>query len=285
AARQAQERTQRLAGAELPRVLADVERTTRETGVTEAATLRGWLEQLEMLDGVRSALDVFVPQVFERSAADMVVATSTRAWRKEHGVTMAAGTRRRLRKQAKDLLRPGRPVGDLHAELVQVQEQREIWRRHCPGGGWPRLPEGLSEMARHARAVVDDVTALQDVVGSGAGQDDLRDLPLSDLVARLTALGSDGEAVRLMPERTAVLAELEELGLADLVADLTARRVVSALASAELDLAWWSSVLEEILRTDPALAGYDGPGLVALAERFRALDAAQVDTLPAPVRR
>ena len=285
AARQALERTQRLAGAELPRVLADVERTTRETGVTEAGTLRGWLEQLEMLDGVRSALDVFVPQVFERSAADMVIATSTRAWRKEHGVTMSWGTRRRLRKQAKDLLRPGRPVTDLHAELVHVQEQREVWRRHCPTGGWPKLPEGLSDMARHARAVETDVLALQDVVGTGAGKPDLLDLPLADLAALMDALGGDGEAVRLMPERTAVLADLEALGLGALVADLTERRVVAALAGAELDLAWWTSVLEEILRTDPALAGYDGPGLVALAERFRELDAAHVRTLPGPVRR
>ncbi|WP_324650595.1 hypothetical protein [Georgenia sp. H159] len=284
-AHRALERTQRLAGVELPRVLADVERTARETGLTTARTLRGWLEQLDMLDGVRTALDVFVPQVFERSAADMVVATSTRAWRKEHGVTMAGGTRRRLRKQAKDLLRPGRPVPDLHAELVHVQEQREVWRRHCPGGGWPRLPEGLSEMARHARAVEGDVAALQDVVGAGAGKADLLDLPLADLASAMEALGNDSEAVRLMPERTAVLAELGELGLGELVADLTARRVPAALAGAELDLAWWTSVLEDILRTDPALAGFDGPGLIALAERFRRLDAEHVETLTTPVRR
>ncbi len=284
-ARQALERTQRLGAVELPRVLDDVERAAQETGLTTATTLRGWLEQLEMLDGVRSALDVFLPQVFERSAADMVVATSTRAWRKEHDVTMARSTRRRLRKQAKDLLRPGRPVPDLHAELVHVQEQREIWRRHCPGGGWPRLPVGLSEMTRHARAVEGDVSALQDVVGAGAGKPDLLDLPLPELAELMAALGSDGEAVRLMPERTAVLTELESLGLGELVTDLTARRVPPALTPAELDLAWWTSVLDEILRTDPALAGYDGPGLVALAERFRRLDAEHVDTLPVPVHR
>lgn len=285
AARDALERTQRLGALELPKVLDDVERTARETGVTRAGTLREWLEQLQMLDGVRLALDVFVPQVFERSAADMIVATATRAWRKEQGVTMPGGTRRRLRKQAKDLLRPGRPVPDIHAELVHVQKQRDIWRRHCPGGGWPRVPEGLSDMARHARAVEEDVAALQDVVGTGAGKPDLFDLPLEELASFMEALGSDGEALRLMPERTAVVAELEALGLGELVADLRERRVPAALAPAELDLAWWASVLEDILRTDPALAGYDGPALVALAERFRRLDAEHVATLPTPVRR
>ena len=284
-ARAALERTQRLSGLELPRMLADVGRTTHETGVVQATTLRGWLEQLEMLDGVRSALDVFVPQIFERSAADMVVATASRAWRKEHGVSMPRRLRRRMRKQAKDLLRPGRPVPDLHAELVHVQEQREVWRRHCPGGGWPKLPERLSAMTEHARAVEADVLALQGVVGTGAGKPDLLDLPLEDLARFMDALAGDGEAVRLMPERTAVLADLERLGLTELVADLTERRVAAGLAGAELDLAWWTSVLEEILRTDPALAGYDGPALVALAERFRRLDAEHVDTLTTPVRR
>jgi len=284
-AHRALERTQRLASLSLPRVVADVERAARETGLTTAQTLRGWLEQLEMLDGVRSALDVFLPQVFERSAADMVVATSTRAWRKENGVTMRGRVRRRLRKQARDHLRPGRPVADLHAALVHVQEQREVWRRHCPGGGWPTLPERLSEMARNARTVADDVTGLQDVIGSGADRPDLFDLPLDELSRLMEELAGDGEALRLMPERTAVLAELEALGLRELVEDLTARRVTAALTPAELDLAWWTSVLEEILRTDPDLAGHDGPSLVALAERFRLLDAEHVTTLPVPVLR
>src|SRR5690625_970318 len=149
----------------------------------------------------------------------MVIATATRAWRKERDLTMARSTRRRLRKQARDLLRPGRPVADLHAELVHVQKQRDVWRRHCPGGGWPRLPEGLSTLARHAEAVEQDVIALQDVVGSGAGKPDLLDLPLTELAELMTALGNDGEALRLMPERSAVVAELETLGLGELVED------------------------------------------------------------------
>ncbi|MEE6288619.1 hypothetical protein V2J52_13230 [Georgenia sp. MJ173] len=279
------ERTQRLGEVSLPRLADDVARVALQTGLTTASTVEDWLEQLRMLDGVRGALDVFVPQIFERSAADMVIATSTRAWRKEHGLTMAGSTRRRLRKQAKDLLRPGRPVDDLHAELVRVQEQREIWRRHCPSGGWPQLPDGMAEMERHASKVRADLDALQPVIGSGAGKDDLFSLPLDRLVELMVALGGDGEALRLMPERSAVLAELESLGLTELVADLTERRVPAALVPAEFDLAWWSSVLEEMIRTDPAMAGYDGPVLVALAEEFRRLDAEQVSTLTAPVRR
>ncbi|MHB1289698.1 DNA helicase [Georgenia sp.] len=285
AASEALERTQRLGELGLPALMDQAEQVATQTGLVPATTLAGWREQLDMLDGVAEALDVFVPQIFERSAADMVVATATRAWRREQGVSMRGRVRRRLRKQARDLQRPGRPVADVHAELVRVQEQREIWRRYNPGGGWPRLPNGLAEIRAAERAVRADVEALQAVIGSGVGKEDLFDLPLGDLTERLKELGLDAPALRLLPERTALLAELRGAGLGALVDDLTERRVPGPLVESEFDLAWWSSVLEQILRTDPALAGYDGPALTALAERFRELDAAHVAGLAGPVRR
>ncbi|ROR73397.1 DNA helicase [Bogoriella caseilytica] len=279
------ERTHRLAEELLPDLLDHASRVTRQTGLERARTLRDWSEQLTMLDGVADALDVFHPQIFERSAADMVVATASREWRKERGLSMRASVRRRLRKQARDQLRPGRPVEDLHAELVKVQAKREVWRRHDPSGGWPRLPDGLGPMRKTAEQARADVEALDPVVGSGIGKDELLDLPLGALEDRMQALSRDAAALRLLPERTRVLAELRERGMGELVADLTQRRVARALVGAELDLAWWSSVLEQILRTSPALAGQDGPALRALAERFRELDLAQVRSLAAPIRR
>jgi len=285
AASAALERTQRLGELTLPTLLGQVERVATQTGLERATTLDAWSEQLRMLDGVAEALDVFLPQIFERSAADMVIATGTSAWRKEHGVSMKGSVRRRLRKQAKDLLRPGRPVADLHAELVRVQEQREIWRRHNPAGGWPRLPDGLAEIKATEAEVRADVEELQRVIGSGAGKDDLFAVPIAELAGRMKELGLDAPALRLLPERTRLVGELREAGLGGLVDDLVQRRVPTAMVGAELDLAWWSSVLEQILRTDPALAGLDGPALGALAHRFRELDEAQVASLVGPVRR
>ena len=285
AASAALERCQRLGELSLPALAAQVDRVAAQTGLEPATTLAGWREQLGMLDGVAEALDVFLPQVFERSAADMVVATATGAWRREQGLAMKGSVRRRLRKQARDLLRPGRPVPDLHAELVRVQEQREIWRRYNPNGGWPRLPDGLSEIEAAERAVRADLDALQPVIGSGAGKEDLFTVPLDELAARMSELGLDAPALRILPERTALLGELRRQGLGALVDDLTERRVHGDLVGAELDLAWWSSVLEQILRSDRALAGFDGPSLTALAARFRELDAAQVASLAGPVRR
>ncbi len=46
----------------------------------------------------------------------------------------------------------------------------------------------------------------------------------------------------------------------------------AGVVAAELDLAWWSTVFEEILRQDPAMAAYDGAALSRLVAEFRALD-------------
>ncbi|WP_149202369.1 hypothetical protein [Actinotalea subterranea] len=256
----------------LPRLEDQVARVADATGLTRASTPAQWGEQLEMLAGVRGALDVFQPLVFERSAADLVAATAPHAWREERGIEMNGTLRRRLRKQAKDMLRPGRPVADLHAALVDVQAQREVWQAHCPAGGWPRIPEGLFEIEhdnREARAHLDALAAVLGGTPSGGALDGLTWAQLRDRLRRLKA---DGSALDTLPERTALLRSLDRQGLGELVADLADRRAGAAIVGAELELAWWSTVLEEILREDPALAGYDGTGLARLVAEFRALD-------------
>ena len=127
----------------LPTIQEHTAVVARTTGLSRARNLGQWIEQLDMFDGVRESLDVFLPEVFERSAADMVIATASKRWRDDRGIHMDGSRRRRFTRQAGDLVRPGRVVDDLHAELVKVQRRREVWRRHDPDGGWPRLPQGL----------------------------------------------------------------------------------------------------------------------------------------------
>lgn len=280
AATDALEATQMLGDMVLPRVLSDVGRVTRETGLERAVSMRDWWEQIEMLKGIRESLDIFTPVIFERSAADMVIATASAQWRKEKAVEMPSSVRRRLTKQARDLVRPGSTADDLHASLVTVQKQREVWRRHCPAGGWPRLPHALGDAERtasEARALLDRL--------NGVFSEDLLALPLEELKAKMSALGADPAALRYLPEVNTIAEELAALGLGDLVGDLSERRIGESEVAAELELAWWASVLESIVRSDPALAGYDGATLNELSGQFRALDRAHVDTLAGPIRR
>ena len=271
-ARAALDRVDRLHDTALPRLRGQVAAVAEATGLTPAATPAEWGEQLEMLAGVRGALDVFQPMVFERSASDLIAATASRAWRAEHGIEMSRLLRRRLRHQAKDLLRPGRPVADLHGALMDVQAQREVWRAHCPAGGWPRIPEGLADIEADHREVRAALDVLSQVLARTAGGGGLDLLGWEALAERLRRLRLDRSALDSLPERTALLQSLEARGLAALLDDLSARRVPAGLVAAELELSWWTTVFEEILRQDPAMAGYDGAALARLVAEFRTLD-------------
>jgi hypothetical protein len=274
-ARAAVDRIERLQRS-LPQVHRDAVRVAEDTGLTPATTPEEWAEQLRMLAGVRGALDIFRPIVFERSAADLIAATAPRAWREEHGVEMSGPLRRRLRRQAKDMVRPGRPVADLHAALIEVQSQREVWRAHCPAGGWPRVPEGLADTEQDFFEMRADLDALTGVLAGGrTGPDtpDLSALPWGEVEVRLDRLLDQRDALQTLPERTALMRSLARRGLGELLADLTARRVGADVVGSELELAWWSTVFEEILAEEPALAEHDGPTLTRLVAEFRALDA------------
>ncbi|WP_238402526.1 hypothetical protein [Cellulomonas sp. H30R-01] len=277
-------RISRLLDGALPALVERTAQVAADTGLTQATSVASWAEQLRMLDGVRGALDVFLPIVFERTAADLVAATATPQWRTERGVDMGFWLRRRLRRQARDMVRPGRPVADLHTALLDVQAQREIWQAHCPAGGWPRLPDGLEHIEEEHQAVAEDLRALDEVLASTPGGAGLAQLPFAALTERLSRLRADTSALDTLPDRTGLLHRLRAAGLGELVDDLATRRVDPALAPAELDLAWWSTVIEQILTQDPTLAGYDGAALGDLSAQYAALDRAHVASLAGPVR-
>ena len=273
----------RLADGLLPAVVRHTDDVALSAGLTRATTLAEWCEQLEMLDGVRDSLDVFIPEVFERSAADMVIATATRRWRDEHDIEMGGSTRRRFIRQAKDLVRPGRDVDDLHAELVKVQQRREVWRRYDPDGGWPTLPAGLDEMEATATRTRKAVAEVQPVLGRAPDAPDLMTMPLEDLQARVRALADDDTTAQILPELGRVVTQLDELGLTALAQDLADRAIDAGQIEDELTYCWWSSLLAQILRDDSALGGLDVHALNDLADSLRELDTAQVASLAAPV--
>lgn len=265
----------------LPLLRVQVNRTVEETGLVPPVSLAAWYEQLEMIRGVRSALDIFQPEIFERSAADMVIATATSEWRREHSIQMKWRERRALVRQAKEMLRPGVVVDDLHAALSEVQTHRDVWRRHAAPGEWPRIPRELEEIEATTALVKEKTDALRPVlIGTGI---DIENIALSDLENWMAQLSQSAESARNLPEEVRILKELHDLGVDELLADMRERAVPAELALAELDLSWWAAVFTEILSTDPALAGYDGEALRQLASRLRELDTAQVESLRGPV--
>lgn len=284
AAQAALARVNQLLDGPLATMRKQIARVSEETGLTPPTTTAQWGELLEMLAGMRTTLNDFQPMVFERAADDLVAATATRHWRAEHGVEMTTVQRRRLVKRAKDMVRPGQRVQDLHSALLKIRAQREVWALHSPAGGWPRLPSGFGEIEGTHEDVLVALRELSPALATTPLGGDLENSDIAELEERLKRLRDDSAALVSLPERTRLIRGLKQLGLAELLKDFTHRRIDPILMDAELDLAWWASVFEQLLAADPYLAGIDGSSFEQYAARFRQLDRSHVDSLALPIK-
>ena len=97
---------------------------------------------LRLLIDLRDTLDKFQPVVFDRSISELIAATAPRREAPE----MSSGNRRRLKKLAKEYVRPGVHVGDLHDALSRIQQQRVLWQRFVAEGVTPEVPVGIADV-------------------------------------------------------------------------------------------------------------------------------------------
>lgn len=270
--------TELLAGEALPAVRVQMARVAGQTGLRTATTLDGWAKQLDLIERARQLLDLFRPEVFERSPADLVVATATTEWRREKGITLKGSKRRQRVKQARDLVRPGVHVPDLHQALVRVQECRHQWvSASVEDEPWPVIPEGLEHCAQTleaTRAQIDVVAPYLEPVFGYLGS-----MSLDEMCPIMEALAADANGARLVPQRLQVLRELDDLGLGELVEDFRKRHVDGEMLGAELDLSWWASALGMMLAAEPRLGGFDPELLQGLVHEIRVLDKAQTESL------
>ena len=261
----------------LPQLRVHIAAVAGEAGIKPAGTLAQWDRQLAMFDGIADVLDVFQPRVFERSAADMVIATAPKQWRKDHDISMGRSERTRLVKQAQDLVRPGVHVPDLHRALIRVQERRDAWCAVCGDDSWPILPAKIGEISALTDAVRDDLDAIVPVFV--AEEENLVGTHLQRLATLIERWSGDTSAAREVPARLEMRARLADHGLDALAQDLADRGVSDDQIDTELDLAWWASLLRAMLAAAPALGGVDPGSLEELAREGRELDEAQVASL------
>lgn len=279
------DRVNDLAGDKLSDLYKAIEVASEQTGLVMPQTLAAWEEQLGMLQGVAKSLEVFKPEIFEKSAADLVIATASPQWRAARSLPMKLKERRALVRQAKEALRPGISVRDLHAELVRIQSYRDLWRRYALPGAWPRIPDNLMALKTLTGQVLAQLEALEAVLSEALEPRGTKyhEAPLSGLVATVKALHQSQEDALALPQQVGLWRELKAAGLQPLLDDLRSRQVDPDLALAELDLAWWSAIITAIMQSDPVLAGTDGEALHELADKMRSLDLAQVASLTYPV--
>ncbi len=256
----------------LPDLRAQVRVMSRATGLREPASVSEAGELLALMVAVRSTLDLFTPRVYDRSVADLVDATASGADRAARGIHVGMLARRRAERTAHELLRPGVVAPDLHRALGTAEASREAWLSwQVPetAGALPVVPRGLPQTEALCAAAVEDLATLQPTLATTAAGGDLPSAGWDQLEERLAQLEQDSGALEALPRRTALLVQLRSAGLGPLLDDLRERRVPAERAGAELERAWWTSVLEVAMEDDPGLARLDGARRADLVAALR----------------
>ena len=277
---QAREVTARLAGGGIDAMGRTMGVVFASIRLPAAETVADWGRTLSAVSRVRDTLEVFRPEVFDIPLDDLVAATGTAAQRQESGSSLGFWERRRFRRQARSLLRPGSPPADLHAALVEAGAQRTVWRSMAGGGGRPEIPADL-DVAESAYAVLErDLTWLGERLASTAAGGDLLQTPLPELRNRIAALDARPERLSVIPTVIGTLDELRTAGLQPFIDDLAERAVDPEQVTDELDFVWWTSVVEDLALRDPAYGAHTGDGLrtaeaaYAVADRQHLADTA-----------
>ncbi|NYJ18299.1 AAA family ATPase [Glaciibacter psychrotolerans] len=255
---------------ELPRLLERALRLVGQTRLRPFETITELGVYLRLLLDIRETLDKFQPAVYDRPLTELIAATASRRDSPE----MAGASRRRLRKLADEYLRPGVHVSDMHECLRRIQQQRTLWQRYVVAGATPEVPVGIADVHVAYQRVADDLSKLDVPLGIAGGPRQLANRPIKELVHTIAGLAAESEVLANLHERTALLATLRESNLDPLMSDLSHRHVSEQNVAAELELAWWQSVLETMLAGDKALLNANTQVLDRLEADFKLVDEA-----------
>ena len=224
---------------------------------------------LAAVEQIRDTLDVFRPELFDAPIDPLIDATSATT-------RLGMVERRRLARQARSYLRPGRPPADLHAALVTAQEQRRSWAQIVGGGGRPRIPATIDSAHDAYERVHAALDSIETALPVEAGRGPLVDRPTGELRTLLAALLRDRSGAEAAATTRSEVDALDEQGLGDVLDDMARRRVPPEAVTDELRYVWWMSVLDEIGQGDDRFRAVDGTDLDGALEEFVVADAETV---------
>ncbi|GAA2888048.1 AAA family ATPase [Microbacterium esteraromaticum] len=267
AAQKAHELAGRLHGSAVPSLLERGYELIAQTSMRPFGTIDELGEYVRLLQGIRDSLDRFSPTVFERPLGELIQAHGSR----RDAPGMSSANRRRLKKLAREYVRPGAHVSEMHESLLRIQQQRTQWQRYVEAGVAPQVPLGLSDVHVAWQRVSAELADLDHALGR---REPLSSLPVARLVRTLSGLAARSAVFDNLVERTQIRDALTGLGLRPLLSDLSVRHVPEERVSAELEFAWWQSLLERALQDDRSLLGANTAVVDRLERDFRLVDEA-----------
>lgn len=222
---------------------------------------------LQLLVGVSATLDRFVPEVFERDVTELIEATGPRKF----GGQVSGSNRRRLKKLAKEYLRPGVSVSDLHAALIEIKSQRESWSNFSNDDATPSPVSGASDALVLYRNLATELTRIQMKLSPKLSEK-LMEVSLSDFEQALNNLANTGATLDEIETKFALRMELRDAGLDEVFEDFARIHVTRDHLASQFDQVWWQSAFEITLMGTPSLASYSSEQIDALEEDFVSSD-------------
>jgi hypothetical protein len=267
AARAAHELAGRLHSDSVPALLERGYELIAQTHMRPFATIDELGDYLRLLQGIRDSLDRFSPTVFERPLGELIQAHGSR----RDAPGLSGANRRRLRRLAKEYVRPGVHVTEMHEALLRIQAQRTQWQRFVEAGVAPEIPLGLADVYAAWQRVEAELSELDAALGR---REPLASLPVARLVRTLAGLAAKSDVFENLVERAQLRDRLALLGLEPLLAELSVRHVAESQVGEELEFAWWQSLLERALQDNRALLGANTAVVDRLERDFRLVDEA-----------
>ena len=219
-----------------------------------------WSVQLSLLLGIRQTLDKFLPSIYDRPIHEMITATGPRS---ERG-NQSGAQRRRFKKLAKEYIRPGSSVPNLHEALRAAQEQLDLWLELNESNAPPSVPLGLSDVESKYQKIFDVLETLQRHLDPNPDIELLTRLSFDELGQKLSDLSEKTEPLDRYIERLPLVQELNEMGLQGLLRELCKLNPSVEQLELEFDLAWWQSALETIVQANPKIMDYSNQQLAAI---------------------
>ncbi|GGM56349.1 AAA family ATPase [Microbacterium saperdae] len=267
AARAAHELAARLHTNSIPTLLERGYELIAQTRMRPFATIDELGEYLVLLQGIRDSLDRFSPTVFERPLGELIQAHGSR----RDAPGLSGANRRRLRRLAKEYVRPGVHVTEMHEALLRIQAQRTQWQRFVEAGVAPEVPLGLADVSAAWQRAHAELAELDAALGR---REPLASLPVARLVRTLAGLAAKSDVFDNLVERAQLRDRLALWGLEPLLAELSVRHVSEGQVGEELEFAWWQSLLERALQDNRALLGANTAVVDRLERDFRLVDEA-----------
>ncbi len=261
-------------GGGLAEMTTNLDEILVESGLARARSADDWRQALATMRGVHETLEVFRPEIFDVPLDEHVVATGSRGYRAESAVELGWWSRSRVRRQARRMLRPGRPPADLHAELLRARAQRIAWYDAAGPGGRPEISPRLEEGEAIYQVLAADLTWLDSRLRPGPDDTPMLTTTFPLLRARLTRLAQRLDRLDILPQVTAVVDELRAARLGDVLDDFAGRAIPADQVTAEVNHVWWASLAQELRDSDPRYAHHDGSALREAATELDELDAA-----------